>query len=50
MVKEDEELDPVNQGVKILFRGKIMDPEYHVGNYISKGEILLIFKINKPAD
>lgn len=47
MVEGEQDFDPENEKIKLLFRGQMMETNDLVGNYLKKNEIVQVFKVNK---
>ena len=44
LIEESEEFDPIFHEIKLVFRGKILQEDLQLGNYLKKSNVVQVFK------
>ena len=48
IVRENDGFDNEQNIIKLIYRGKILDENLKLGNYIKDSDLIQIFKLSKP--
>ena len=50
VIRENDAYDNNENVVKLIYRGKLLDDDLKLGNYIKDDDLIQVFKLTKPSN